>query len=141
SILRGRAVGEKSITVEEFLRRDHDALIFGGPGWGKTTFLHHLFRSTVDNDDVLPVLISLRRPTAVDDLERYVEACSRIQKKQHRACTLLLVDGYDEVNAEGRKRVTEALLQFQARRAGKFYLTCREYYHVSELNAPEVRLA
>ena len=95
SILRGRAFNEKSITIEELLRRDQDALIFGGPGWGKTTFLHHIFRSTVNHEDVLPVLISLRQPTAIDDLVRYVDVCSRIQKKQHRACTLLLVDGYD----------------------------------------------
>ena len=140
SILRGRAFNERSLTLDEFLQRDEDALVFSGPGWGKTTLLHRIFRSTVKHDDVLPVLISLRRPTAVEDLERYVEACSRIQKTQHRACTLLLVDGYDEVNTEQRKRVSEALLQFQARRAGKFYLTCREYYQVSQLTAPEVRL-
>ena len=138
SILRG--LKQKPITVEEFLKRDQDALIFGFPGWGKTTFLHHIFRSTIKTADILPVLISLRRPTAVDDLERYVDACSRIQKKQHRACTLLLVDGYDEVNQEQRRRVAEALLKFQAGRAGKFYLTCREYYQIAPLNAPEVRL-
>ena len=115
-----RGLNQKPITVEEFLKRDQDALIFGLPGWGKTTFLHHIFRSTFKNDEILPVLISLRRPTAVDDLERYVDVCSRIQKTQHRACTLLLVDGYDEVNHEQRKRVTEALLKFQAQRAGKF---------------------
>jgi len=138
SILRG--LNQKPITVEEFIKRDQDALIFGLPGWGKTTFLHHIFRSTFRTDDVLPVLISLRRPTAVDDLERFVDACTRIQKKQHRACTLLLVDGYDEVNQEQRKRVAEALLKFQAGRAGKFYLTCRDYYQVAPLNAPEVRL-
>jgi hypothetical protein len=140
SILRGRAFNEKSISIEEFIQRDQDALIFGGPGWGKTTFLHHLFRATVKHEDVLPVLISLRRPSALEDLERYVDACSRIQKKQHRACTLLLVDGYDEVKTEERRRVSEALLRFQAQRAGKFYLTCREYYNVSLLKAPEVRL-
>lgn len=140
SILRGRAFGEKSITIKDFLQRDQDALVFGGPGWGKTTFLHHVFRSKMRDDDVLPVLISLRRPTAVEDLERYVGECSQIQKRQHRACTLLLVDGYDEVSIEHRKRVSEALLRFQALRAGKFYLTCREYYQVSQLAAPEVRL-
>ena len=107
---------------------------------GKDTFLHHVFRSRVADKDVLPVLITLRRPNAIEDLERYAEACSRIQKKQHRACTLLLVDGYDEVNTEQRRRVSEALLQFQALRAGKFYLTCREYYQVAQLSAPEVRL-
>jgi hypothetical protein len=140
SILRGRAFNEKSITVDELLQRDHDALIFGGPGWGKTTFLHYIYRATVKHDFLLPVLISLRRPNAVDDLEKYVIACSQIQKKQHKACTLLLVDGYDELNIEQRKRVSETLLQFQAISAGKFYLTCREYYRVSQLTAPEVRL-
>jgi hypothetical protein len=140
SILQGRFFNEKTITIDDFLRRDQDALIFSGPGWGKTTFLHHIFRTTVKKDDVLPVLITLRRPNAVEDLEKYVEACSRIQKTQHRACTLLLVDGYDEVSTDQRRRVSEALLQYQARRAGKFYLTCREYYQVSQLNAPEVRL-
>lgn len=140
SILRGRAFNEKSIAIAEFLRRDQDALIRGGPGWGKTTFLHHIFRLTVNDEDTLPVLITLRRPTAVDDLECYVNTCSRIQKKQRRACTLLLVDGYDEISTEQRKRVSEALLQFQARRAGKFYLTCRDYYQASQIIAPEVRL-
>jgi hypothetical protein len=129
SILRG--MKQKPVTVEQFLTRDQDALIFGFPGWGKTTFLHHVFRSTVKKEDTLPVLISLRRPTAIQDLERYVDACSRVQKKQHRACSLLLVDGYDEVSPEQRKRVAEALLKFQAGRAGKFYLTCREYYQVA----------
>lgn len=140
SMLRSRALNAKVLEIPDFLRRDQDALIFGGPGWGKTTFLHHVFRSTVNNNDTLPVLITLRRPSAVGDLERFVEVCSRIQKKQHRACTLLLVDGYDEVDTDARKRISEALLRFQALRAGKFYLTCRDYYHVPGLKAPEVRL-
>src|SRR5713226_8507863 len=75
SILRGRAFNEKSITIDEFLQRDQDALVFSGPGWGKTTFLHYVYRKTVKNDDVLPVLITLRRPSAIDDLEKYVKAC------------------------------------------------------------------
>jgi hypothetical protein len=140
SILRGRAFGEKSITIDEFLQRDQDALIVSGPGWGKTTFLHYVYRKTVTRDDMLPVLITLRRPTAIDDLEKYVKACSKIQKTKQRASTLLLVDGYDEVSTDQRRRVSEALLQYQASRAGKFYLTCREYYQVSLLSAPEVRL-
>ena len=138
SIIRG--LKQLPITIDEFLKRDEDAVILGGPGWGKTTFLHRIFRTMAKHEDVLPVLITLRRPTAVDDLERYVDACSRIQKKKHRACTLLLVDGYDEIGLEHRVRVTEALLKFQAGRAGKFYLTCREYYELPPLNAQEVRL-
>ncbi len=140
SILRARELGTRAISIEEFLQRDQDALIFGGPGWGKTTLLHHIFRSTTNRPDLLPVLITLRRPNAVAELEKYVKACSRISKKAHGACTLLLVDGYDEVNSAERKRVSEALLQFGARGAGKYYLTCRDYYQVPLLNAPEVRL-
>jgi hypothetical protein len=74
---------------------------------------------TLKTDEILPVLISLRRPTAVDDLERYVDACSRIQKKQHRACTLLLVDGYDEVGQEQRKRVAESSVEISSRTRGQ----------------------
>jgi hypothetical protein len=140
SILRGRDFTGKSITIDEFLQRDQDALILSGPGWGKTTFLHHVYRKTVKSDNVLPVLITLRRPSAIEDLEKYVKACEKIQKTRHRASTLLLVDGYDEVSTGQRMRVSEFLLQFQASGAGKFYLTCREYYQVAQLNAPEVRL-
>jgi hypothetical protein len=140
SIIRGRALKENYISVQEFLKRDQDALIFGGPGWGKTTLLHHIYRLTLRDEFLLPVLIILRRPNAVGDLERYVEACSRIERRQGKACSLLLVDGYDEVDTSQRKRVSEALLQFTARGHGKFYLTCRDYYQISQLNAPEVRL-
>jgi hypothetical protein len=140
SILRGRAFNEKTITVDDLLRRDQDALIFSGPGWGKTTLMHYIFRATVHREDLLPVLFTLRRRTAVEDLEKYVSVCSKIQKKEHRACTLLLVDGYDEISSEQQRRVSEALLQYQGQRVGKFYLTCREYYEVAQLNAPEVRI-
>jgi hypothetical protein len=140
SIRRGRAFNEQMISADEFLWRDQDAIMRSGPGWGKTTLMHYIYRSALLNEDLLPVLITLRRPTAVTDLEKYVSACSKIQKTTNRACTHLLVDGYDEVNAEDQRRVSEALLSFQGKRAGKFYLTCREYYEVSQLNAPEVRI-
>jgi hypothetical protein len=65
---------------------------------------------------------------------------SQIQKKSHGACPLLLVDGYDEISTDQQKLVSEALLKYQAAHIGKFYLTCREYYSVSQLSAPEVRL-
>jgi hypothetical protein len=140
SILAARSFNEKTISVDELLWRDHDALIFGGPGWGKTTLLRHIFRTAVKCETLLPVLITLRRPTAIADLEKYVSICPQIQKKNHGACTLLLVDGYDEISTEQQKLVSEALLRYQAAQAGKFYLTCREYYSVSQLSAPEVRL-
>jgi hypothetical protein len=140
SVRRARAFNEQIITVNEFLWRDQDAIIRSGPGWGKTTLMHYIYRSTRLNESLLPVLFTLRRPTAVADLERYVSACSKIQKTANRACTLLLVDGYDEVGTEDQKRVSEAILAYQSHGAGKFYLTCRDYYEVSQLKAPEVRI-
>jgi hypothetical protein len=140
SIIRGRVFNEKTISVDELLFRDQDALIFSGPGWGKTTLLHHIYRKASKSETLLPILITLRRPTAVADLQKYVSACPQIQKKNHGACTLLLVDGYDEISVEQQNLVSDALLKFQAARVGKFYLTCREYYEVSQLSAPEVRL-
>jgi hypothetical protein len=140
SILRGRVFNEKTISVDELLFRDQDALIFSGPGWGKTTLLHHIYRTAVKTETLLPILITLRRPNAVADLQKYVSVCPEIQKKNHGACSLLLVDGYDEISTAQQNLVSDALLKFQASRVGKFYLTCREYYEVSQLSAPEVRL-
>jgi hypothetical protein len=141
SMVLGRRYSQSSISVDEFLLRDQDALIFSGPGWGKTTFLHHVYRLTARHDFLLPVLISLRRPKAVEDLEKYVDVCLRIQKRISRACSLLLVDGFDEIDTVARRRVSEALFKFQSLRAGKYYLTCRDYYQVpSQVMAPEVRL-
>jgi hypothetical protein len=140
SILAEKAMEEQAVTVEEFLKQDEDAIIFAGPGWGKTTFLHHIFRSTLRDPDFLPVLITLRRPFAIDHLQRYVGETTNIKRTERRACTLLLVDGYDEITKEQRRQVSEALLQYQASRVGKFYLSCREYYDVFDLKAAEVRI-
>ena len=103
SILIGKALEERSVTVEQFLLQGGDGIIFAGPGWGKTTFLHHIFRRFVRSEDVLPILITLRRPTALEDLERFVEVGSKIQRKHHKSRALLLVDGYDELTIEPRK--------------------------------------
>jgi hypothetical protein len=140
SVRRARAFNEQIVPVDEFLWRDQDAIFRSGPGWGKTTLMHYIYRSARLNESLLPVLFTLRRPTAVADLEKYVSSCARIQKKEARACSLLLVDGYDEIGTEDQKRVSEAILAYQGHRAGKFYLTCRDYYQISNLKAPEVRI-
>lgn len=46
SILRARALRLESVSIDEFVRRDDDALVFGGPGWEKrhsytTFFVRH----------------------------------------------------------------------------------------------------
>jgi hypothetical protein len=99
-----------------------------------------VFLSSIRQKDILPVLISLRRPTAVQDLERFVDVAAKIQKKQDKSRTLLLVDGYDELPIVGRKQVSDAVLRYHALNIGSFYVTCREYYQVFEIVAPEVRI-
>lgn len=140
SMLEGRKLQQRSVTIDTFLASSESAIIYAGPGWGKTTFLHHIFRRYASDKAVLPILITLRRPTAVKDLERFVETASKIQSKQHKSKTLLLVDGYDELSLNDRRRVSEALLKYQALGIGSFLLSCREYYQVFHLAAREVRI-
>jgi hypothetical protein len=140
SILAAKAFERHSITVKKFLELDQNAIIFAGPGWGKTTFVQKLFRMYFRSDSVLPVLITLRRPTAIADLERFLDVADKITKSQKRDRTLLLVDGYDEVDVADRRRVSDLLLRYQALAIGTFYLTCREYYEVFQIAAREVRI-
>jgi hypothetical protein len=140
AVAHERANVEREIGLEQFLQSRDDAIIFAGPGWGKTTFLHFLFRKLLWNKTALPVLITLRRPNAIEDLERIVSIGSDIGKKADRDELILLVDGYDEVDISGRKRVSDALLKFQSSQIGRFYLTCRSFYEVSLITAPEIQL-
>jgi len=140
SIAQGYALQERVVTVREFLKRGENAVVYAGPGWGKTTFLHHVFLDAVQQKRVLPVLISLRRPTAVADLNRFVEMARMIQKKEGRSETLLLIDGYDELSVEHRRHVSDAILRYDALKVGCFYVTCREYYHVFGVAVPEARI-
>jgi hypothetical protein len=140
SILLAKKLEQRSMSINAFLESRDDAIIYAGPGWGKTTFLHHIFRHYASNKTVLPILITLRRPTAVKDLERLVDTVSKIQSKQHKSRTLLLVDGYDELSVQARRRVSEALLRYQGLAVGSFFLSCREYYDVLQLAVREVRI-
>ena len=140
SIVASRKLSYRPINVESFLESAEDAMIFAGPGWGKTTFLHYIYRRYVNSSNVFAVLITLRRPTAVDDLNRFVNTIEEVAKRRKGQQLLLLVDGYDEINLAQQKLVSEALLRFQGFKVGKFYLTCREYYDVVNLTVPEVHI-
>jgi len=88
------------------------------------------------------VLFSLRRINAVRDLERFTDLLHQIQKRlKGDTSILLLVDGYDEVTRNERKRVSNALLRFAAAKRGHFILTCRDLYDVYEIAAPHLRIA
>ena len=44
SMLEGRKLQERLLSIDAFLATPENAIIYAGPGWGKTTFLHHIFR-------------------------------------------------------------------------------------------------
>jgi hypothetical protein len=133
-------IQEQTISVRDFLDRGENAIVYAGPGWGKTTFLHHVFLESINQKKILPVLVTLRRPTALADLDRFVGLAKTLQHSKGKSNTLLLVDGYDELPLDQRKQVSDAVLRYHALKIGSFYVTCREYYKVFELAAPEVRI-
>src|SRR5271157_3858308 len=55
SIALGLEMDQHSISIPDFMATGEDAVIFSGPGWGKTTFLHHIFRRTITDPDILPI--------------------------------------------------------------------------------------
>lgn len=128
-----------SFTIESLLESPEDAVIFAGPGWGKTTFLHHIFRRKVDDRNTQTVLITLRRDGAINELEEVSRFWFTHQSVPSRK-VILLVDGYDEVSLADRKRVSESLQRFNVSKRGRFILTCRDYYHVIGLTASHVRI-
>jgi hypothetical protein len=140
SIAIARAHSMSTVSVEAFLESPENAVVFAGPGWGKTTFLHHIFRRKTSDPALYTVMITLRRPTAIDDLENFINLCVDGTLVKRRSKILLLVDGYDEISIKDRRKVSEALLRLSAARVGRFILTCRDHYAVIGLNVAQVHI-
>lgn len=135
---------DDAVPVDFFLKLPTNAVIFAGPGWGKTTLVRFAFVKYARDPAAsrIPVLFSLRRINAVTDLERFTDLLHQIKKRLKGETTiLLLVDGYDEVTPNERKRVSNALLRFAAARHGHFILTCRDLYDVYDIAAPYLHIA
>jgi|GEM_PF-2018175 len=132
---------QSPVTPESFLGVPTNAAIFAGPGWGKTTFLHHMLLKNIKSEQFIPILITLRMPSAMNDLVKLVGMLMPLKKLSRGMRILLLVDGYDEISTTARQQVSETLLRFQAAGVGRFYLTCREFYEVLGLKMPVARIA
>lgn len=126
--------------VSTFLESPENAVIFAGPGWGKTTFLHFIFRRKSSDPNCYTILLTLRRPNAVDHLEEVVSLCIEGVALKRGVKVLLLVDGYDEIQTTDRRKVSDSLLRFSAAKAGRFILTCRDHYAVVGLSAAHVHI-
>lgn len=140
------------LSVEELLGKRINAVIKAGPGWGKTTLLHHIFLTTAKASDCLPFLFTLRRQTAVDDFQKFIDLllkdhgrieklAKRIKGGESTSRILLLVDGYDEISEGERRVVSDYLMKFSAKAIGNYCLTCRSFYDVLELKAHTFQIA
>lgn len=138
--------GGQHVTLSSLAAKNDNAIISGGPGDGKTTFLRWAFMTLLRSKIHVPLLITLRRPGAVDDLTHLVNlltdgtASRAFDTLKHRSL-LLLIDGYDEITTEVRKKTSEAILKFESLNVGQYYLTCRSHYHVFDLKAPRYNIA
>jgi hypothetical protein len=130
------------VRFDELLNDRADSVIFAGPGRGKTTLLHWAYVHLLHLNSRVPILFTLRWPDAVETLSTFVEGLIAGRSlKQRNGDVVLLVDGYDEISEEDRKRVSRTLLLFAGSGLGNYFLTCRSFYDVFELKTQHCELA
>lgn len=101
-------------SIGDLILRGNDAILIAGPGRGKSTLLHWLFLQLLSKRKTHSAfLFILRTENAVADLEQLIErlASGRRPHLADRGTIILLVDGYDEIDEDQRKRVSAALNQ------------------------------
>ena len=125
------ATTEEPMGIWGLIDNGIDAAIRGGPGSGKTVLMHWAYLNLYNRPDVVPILFTLRWPSAVEDLRTFVEElASRKLIKTKNERVVLLVDGYDELDLDSRKKVSESLRHYAVLKAGSYYLTCRDFYDI-----------
>jgi hypothetical protein len=130
------------LELESLQASKKDAIIFAGPGWGKTTFLHWFYVKLCTSKGYVPLLFTLRWPNAIEDLEAVVRQLQhgRDVARKKGTSLVLLVDGYDEITEPERQRVSKALMLFASLSIGNFFLTCRAHYLVYDLKCWHLEL-
>jgi len=132
---------QESTTVARLVSSRKNAVVFGGPGRGKTVLLHHTFATLAKNVDAVPLLFTLRWPGATADLKRFVGYLAKGKSPRKDTPIVLLVDGLDEVSPEDRAIVAGTVREFAALERGSFLLTCRSFYHVDDVKAQHLEIA
>jgi hypothetical protein len=140
--MQGRSPSSRALQTDvlKLMQRSADAVIFAGPGRGKSTLLNWLYCHLQNSPTYDPFLFILRSENAVDDLESFVARLVQ-RKPATKKRPILFVDGYDEVNESTRKAVSNILADFRAEGVGNFYLTCRTFYDVYELKVSNYQLS
>lgn len=129
--------------VFELIRQQENAIVFAGPGRGKSTLLNWLYIRLLPHDNIIPLLFILRSQDAVASLAEFVARLSAGKSKDilKKKRPLLLIDGYDEVEVEDRKSISRSLTLLKSAKLGGFILTCRTFYDIYDLAAPQYYLS
>jgi hypothetical protein len=135
--------GNREYPAANVIKYQVNSLITGSPGQGKTTVLHWIYREISRTKESVPFLFTLRRPKTLDHLDfviSEIEKNSSAIKKLKVNHFWLLLDGYDEIPDDDRRRVSEQLLRFEATRHGNYILTCRNHYQVYDNRTNRMKL-
>lgn len=132
---------DKTFDFTDLVYSKISAVIMGGPGSGKTTLLHWMLLSLVPRSGYTPVLFTLRHPNAINDLRSFIKHLVQANKIiADDENLVLLVDGYDEIDIEDRKKVSLLLQEFSSLDKGCYYLSCRNHYTIIDLSVQNFQI-
>jgi hypothetical protein len=123
-----------SISVAEFLKDRQNSIVTAGAGFGKTTFMHSLFKALCGIDSATPLLFTLRDSEEIKALEEFAKNASTLAKTLKGNTLFVLADGYDEISTEARQHVSQLLNSLTVEKSAKYVLTCRDHYDIYKLN-------
>lgn len=132
-------------SITELLKKNNYITIIGDAGSGKSTLIKHLFINSILEKFKIPLLVELRYLN--DDprsLEEYIKDISNMNRISVNPVILerflengkftFFLDGYDELDANTKKRVTKQLNDFVNKYdRNNFILTSRPYSNIEQL--------
>jgi hypothetical protein len=120
----------QEISVSEFLRERVNSIVTAGAGFGKTTFMHSVFKRLASSDTVMPLLFTLRESDEIEALEEFTSKATSLSQKLKGMRLLALADGYDEISTDSRRHVSSLLNKLTVDKSANYVLTCRDHYDI-----------
>ncbi len=113
-----------SSDINNLITLTNKIIITGTGGIGKSTLMHHLFLNTINVTDYIPVLIELRSLNSMDEISIRNEIYKTLSNNGFEledeyfefslkaGGYIFLFDGYDEVNKNINKKISEEIKSF-----------------------------
>jgi hypothetical protein len=124
------ALEPQEISVSEFLKHHVDSIVTAGAGFGKTTFVHSVFKRLANSGDVTPLLFTLRESDDIEALQEFPTMARSLARKLKGKRLLVLADGYDEISTDARRQVSALLNKLAVDKSVNYVLTCRDHYDI-----------